>query len=116
MKGYKTCPVCRGNGYITENINEIERTFTPPVTTRCHICSGKGYLGVRSKIFQATPPAPQPCHSGLDQKSSLLAEHPAPATPTPPQAQVKATLLIEGDLLDIMHLLHSYAVQQTTTP
>ncbi|MCB5262564.1 MAG: hypothetical protein LHW64_06790 [Candidatus Cloacimonetes bacterium] len=53
--GKLTCPVCAGAGKIKEDTNEYEFLTRDPQTSRCLVCSGKGWVGTRTKLPNGKP-------------------------------------------------------------
>lgn len=53
--GKLTCPVCAGTGKIKEDTNEYEFITRDPQTSRCLVCSGKGWVGTRTKLPNGKP-------------------------------------------------------------
>lgn len=48
--GRPKCPVCQGKGTITENAREYEFITRDPITSKCMICNGEGWLNPSTKL------------------------------------------------------------------
>ena len=94
-KGFETCPVCHGEGTITENKEEYEYQHRDPVTERCLFCDGSGYVRNAKKPPEATPVAP--IEAAPKAKKPVLPKLPyeAPAQEEPQQPEDER---IEADL------------------
>ncbi|GAB1366001.1 hypothetical protein MASR1M36_08720 [Candidatus Cloacimonadaceae bacterium] len=49
-----TCPVCSGTGIIKENSEEYSFVTRDPLTSKCLICNGEGFVGPRKKLPDGT--------------------------------------------------------------
>jgi hypothetical protein len=49
-----TCPVCSGTGIIKENSEEYTFVTRDPLTSKCLICNGEGFVGPRKKLPDGT--------------------------------------------------------------
>lgn len=57
----KQCPICHGTGKVLEDSQEYEFITRDPATNRCLYCDGKGLVGARKKLPEATiAPAAKP--------------------------------------------------------
>jgi hypothetical protein len=50
MKGAMECPVCKGQGSITENPGEYMFETRDPITSKCLICMGTGQVHPKKKL------------------------------------------------------------------
>jgi len=50
MKGKMKCPICHGSGTVTENTEEYQFETRDPITSRCLVCDGSGYISPRKKL------------------------------------------------------------------
>lgn len=48
--GRPTCPVCQGKGTLTENTQEYEFITRDPITAKCMICNGTGWLNPSTRL------------------------------------------------------------------
>ena len=53
--GRSVCPVCRGNGVVKENAKEYEFVTRDPITAKCLVCNGRGWLNARTKLPNGEP-------------------------------------------------------------
>ena len=53
--GRSVCPVCRGNGVVKENAKEYEFITRDPITAKCLVCNGRGWLNARTKLPNGEP-------------------------------------------------------------
>jgi hypothetical protein len=95
MKGQITCPVCKGQGTVTEDQVNYEFITRDPVTSRCLICHGTGVVGANKKLPNGTfarsvPQGPPPSKLNLRRRGIDPSEEPAAPLPdTGPFAHVR---------------------------